>query len=273
MNTRLIKLAKNVLPPLCVRHVQALVHGWSGNYATWAQARRRSGGYDAANILEKVKAATLRVTRGEAAFERDSVVFTEPDYEYPLLAALLWIAAEGKGRLRVIDFGGALGSTYHQYRRFLEVLPELSWQVVEQKHFVECGRQCFEDGRLSFHETIADCCAGGEPSVILFSSVLQYLESPFAPVDEAMGKGVKFILIDLTGFVNRGPERITVQTVPPSIYAASYPCRFFNRADFVRHFEAGYELVMEFNDAIGQTIQLGPRTRADYKGFLFKSRS
>ena len=273
VNASIVQLAKDLIPPALARYGQALLHGWSGNYATWAEAEARSTGYDAAGILEKVKTATLKVKNGEAAYERDSVLFAEPQYSYPLLAAFMWIAAANKGHLRLIDFGGALGSTYHQHRRFLAALPELEWQVVEQKHFVDCGRQHFEDDRLTFHETIADCCRKQRPSAILFSSVLPYLEHPFAPVDEAMAKGIEFILVDLTGFVNRGPDRITVQKVPPSIYPASYPCRFFNRANFLKHFDDRYEVVAEFTDTIGQNIQLGLLTKADYKGFVFRRRA
>ena len=270
MNARITQLTKDLIPPLVIRHGQALLHGWAGNYATWADAERHSTGYDATGILDKVRSATLSVLSGEAAYERDSVLFAAPDHAYPLLAALMWIAAENRGRLSLIDFGGALGSTYHQHRRFLATLPQLKWQVVEQKHFVECGRKDFATDRLSFHETIDECCRDDRPSAILFSSVLPYLKEPFAPVDEAMAKGVEFILIDLTGFMNRGPDRITVQTVPASIYPASYPCRFFNRETFLKHFEGRYEIVTEFNDAIGQGIQLGLATRADYKGFVLR---
>ena len=84
----------------------------------------------------------------DPAFERDGVVFDQPDYNFPLLACLLRVATESGNRLRVLDFGGSLGSTYFQCRPFLGGVSELRWTVVEQPQFVECGRREFEDGEV-----------------------------------------------------------------------------------------------------------------------------
>ena len=73
----------------------------------------------AQDILDKVLAATLKVKQGQAVFERDSVLFDEIEYSWPLLAGLMWAAASNGGKLNVLDFGGALGSSYYQNRKFL----------------------------------------------------------------------------------------------------------------------------------------------------------
>jgi len=52
-----------------------------------------STGYDNDMILEKTRLALLKVKNGEAAYERDSVVFEDIQYAWPLLAGLLWVAA------------------------------------------------------------------------------------------------------------------------------------------------------------------------------------
>ncbi len=61
--------------------------GWSGDYSSWKSAQQHCVGYDAANILEKVKDAILKVKNGEAVYERDSVLFYKIEYAYPLLSA------------------------------------------------------------------------------------------------------------------------------------------------------------------------------------------
>jgi putative methyltransferase (TIGR04325 family) len=265
---------KDILPPALLRAGRALSpRGWSGNYASWEEARRRSTGYDAAVILDRVRAAALKVKRGEAAFERDSVMFAQPDYSQPLLAGLLWFAALNRGSLTVLDFGGSLGSTYFQHRRFLDALPAVRWNVVEQKPFVECGRELFQDERLRFFETMAEAARDTAPSVALLSGVLQYLATPFAVLDEVMRSGVPGIIVDLTGFLETGPDRITVQRVPPTIYPASYPCWFFNRTKFLEFLRGRYELVSEFRDTIGQDIHLGWRKTGHYRGMVFRRRA
>jgi len=65
----------------------------TGNYSTWEEAVAASTGYDAKQILEKTKNALLKVKKGEAVYERDSILFNCIHYAYPLLAGLMWGAA------------------------------------------------------------------------------------------------------------------------------------------------------------------------------------
>jgi hypothetical protein len=60
-----------------------------------------------------------------------------------------------------------------------------------------------------------------------------------------------------------------VQTVPPSIYEASYPAWLFNERDFVAMFEPGYALQDQFDANIGGAIPLEGAT-GRYRGYLFK---
>ena len=89
-------------------------------------------GYDGPAILAKTREAGLKVKRGEAAYERDSVLFDQVEHSFPLLAGLLRAALSQQGELVVLDFGGALGSTYLQCREFLTPLKRLVWCIVEQ---------------------------------------------------------------------------------------------------------------------------------------------
>ncbi|MDO8590885.1 MAG: methyltransferase, TIGR04325 family, partial [bacterium] len=144
------KLVKDLLPPIITRAITGTKRpkylNFSGNYKSWEEALRHSSGYDTDVILEKVKSAALKVKRGEAAFERDSVAFGKPKYVWPVLAILLWIASQKQNSLTVMDFGGSLGSLYFQHRKFLDQLNKLSWNVVEQPKFALCGKENFEDG-------------------------------------------------------------------------------------------------------------------------------
>src|SRR5712691_3342391 len=116
---------KLLAPPLLMKGYRFLrdrngnnVYGLSGDYAAWEDAVHASTGYDSEVILEKTRTALLQVKNGQAVYERDSVVFDEVQYAWPLLAGLLWIATRSGGKLDVLDFGGSLGSTYFQNRAF-----------------------------------------------------------------------------------------------------------------------------------------------------------
>ena len=80
--------------------------GWFGNYSSWNEAKAECTGYDSKIILEKVKSSILKVKKGEAVYERDSVVFNKVEYSQALLDAFSLIAQQNGKTLNVIDFGG-----------------------------------------------------------------------------------------------------------------------------------------------------------------------
>lgn len=253
-------LAKKWLPPSLLEHLKPLLGRgiyFSGNYADWGAASARASGYDSGLILERVKQALLKVKSGEAVFERDSVLFDEIQYSFPVLAGVLRAAAEDGNRLSVLDFGGSLGSSYFQCREFLAALKGLQWCVVEQPHFVCCGQKHFETGQLRFFHTIAECIAQAAPNVALLSSVLQYVPEPYDVLRELMNTDIRYIVIDRTPFSELDNDRITVQHVPPSIYPASYPCRIFGRRPFLGRFHRGYEVVAQFDSNDGSATAGG----------------
>jgi putative methyltransferase (TIGR04325 family) len=269
MNDKLKYILKRILPPVLLDVVRVMDSRKSffGNYKTWAEACRVSGGYDSDVILNKVRDALLKVKSGEAVYERDSVLFDEIQHSWPLLAALLWIASRNRNKLTVVDFGGSLGSTYYQNRRYLRHLDHLSWNIIEQQKFVVCGKQHFEDSILRFYHSLDECLGQRNPHVILLSSVLQYLEQPYAVLADVVRRDIPYIIIDRTTVIDGLDDRLTVQQVPECIYPASYPAWFLNRQKLVSFFADRYNMIAEF-DALAGMIELGDTTAHD-KGFIF----
>jgi putative methyltransferase (TIGR04325 family) len=217
-------------------------------------------GYDAPGILEKVKLSTLEAMSNH---QKSSV-------SWGLLSALTWIAAQNKGCLNIIDFGGALGKTCYHYKPFLDELEAVQWNVVEQSHFVELGKKEFENDVLKFHFLIDGVFFQSQDKspiqAVLFSSVLQYLEKPYQLLSDVLKKKCKYILIARTGFTKKNkPDRITIQKVHKTYNDESYPCWVFNESKFVDFFrENGYELVYDFLDREQMNIP------SEYKGCVFK---
>jgi putative methyltransferase (TIGR04325 family) len=242
--------------------------GYFGNYTDYHDASRASTGYDSDLILERVRRALLKVKNGEAPYERDSVLFDEVHYSWPLLAALLWISSCNENRLNLIDFGGSLGSSYFQNRGFLTHMRELSWNVVEQANFVRCGREQFEDQSLKFYSSIDECLATRHSEAILLSSVLPYLEKPYDLLGSIIERKVAYILIDRTPVLEGGQDRLTVQRVPPEIYEASYPAWILSEQRMLSLFAPTYELISRW-EALGGSIFLGNELAYD-RGFIFR---
>jgi putative methyltransferase (TIGR04325 family) len=214
-----------------------------------------STGYNAPEILSKVLAAAKAVRDGKRAFERDSVAFPNPECDLPLLAALEHVALARGGNMRVLDFGGSLGSTWFQLRPFLPPVAELAWDVVEQPDFVRAGQQHLTSGMLHFFPTIAAARDAHEHDVCLLSTVVQYLEKPHEFIDEILRESFPFLLLNNLPLQAQLQDRVTVQHVPPEIYPASYPVWFFERERFLSHFAANHRVVLEFASSAEWSVE------------------
>lgn len=263
--------AKDWLPPVLLSQFRKINRGkeitFEGPFASWDEAVTVSSGYDNNQILNKVLAATLKVKNGDAAYERDSVLFDKIQYSWPVTAGLMCAAAQDGGHLSVLDFGGSLGSSYFQNRQFLEGLKDVRWSVVEQYHFVKAGQEYIQDNQLRFYETIDDCVLIEKPNVLLLSAVLQYLENPEPILNELLTLNSKIIVVDLA-IINKGIEsKIYLQKVPSSIYSASYPVWSFQQQSFLEIFKNyGYSLITDF-----KTLDFPSLTKIDsfFKGYFF----
>ena len=272
------RLLERLLPPIRRRRgCAAYATGpqpdrlrFTGDFASWEEAAQASSGYAAPVILEKTRAALLRVKNGEAAYERDSVTFATIDYEFPLLACLLRAAAEHDNRLSVLDFGGSLGSTYFQCRSFLAPLKELRWSIVEQPAHVLCGQRDFANEQLRFYESVESCLRVERPQVLLLSGVLQCLPKPYVVLEDLIGQAFDYIL--------RGSNRVSARRRGSADAGARAGLDLPGGVSVVVSLRGTvpgvclpdtYELLASFR-ALDTTHPDGGE--ADYKGFLFRRR-
>ena len=268
MINRFTALAHEWLPQPIVRLI-TLLRGnsfrFEGGFATWQEASAKCNGYDADDIIAKVLDATLKVKRGEAVFERDSVLFDHIEYSWSVLSGLMWAAARNGGRLNVLDFGGSLGSSYFQNLKFLASLPFVRWNVVEQEHYVIAGQNYIQDDQLRFYKTIEECLCENKPDVVLLSSVLQYLPDPYGLIKELFNIQSNTIILDRTCYLNHSDkELIQIQHSPKCIYSAAYPIHFFIEKKLETIFnERGYILLEKFESL----DKLDPK--ASWKGHIF----
>jgi putative methyltransferase (TIGR04325 family) len=242
----LMSAIKDLLPPLLfdqLRQSRFRRYGWFGSYISWEEAEEASVGYDSDLIIEKVLDATLKVKNGEFPYERDSVLFDEIHYDWPLLAGLMWVASRNKGELDVLDFGGSLGSTYWQNKKFLTSIPSLNWSIIEQTKYVDVGREHLQDSILKFYYTKEECLQENKPNLLLLSSVLSYIKEPFDLLNSLFTLNIKHVIIERILFIEGSHDRLTVQRVTPKIYDASYPCWFFSESKFMDFVKKRYDVL------------------------------
>ena len=75
------------------------------------------------------------------------------------------------------------------------------------------------------------------------------LSAPYYSVDHAVPKEYfDHIIIDRTPFWTGPADRLCVQTVPPSIYPASYPSWIFSRPQFHSNIHQDWKIMVTFDN-------------------------
>lgn len=242
---------------------------YHGEFSDWSCALAAAGGYDDERLLHRLSAAAQAVKMGAAAWEQDGVTWDHIPTDLPLFAALSRVALAQEGRLAVLDFGGAFGSSYFQCQNFLSEIKNMKWGVVEQPQLVEIGQRSFERDALLFFATIDEAIDVQHPNVALLSSVLQYLEEPWAVLEQLIAANIPYLIID------RHPctlthEQITIQVVPPTLYAASYPSWLFDCPRMLMRLERHYELLATWE---GKDPSIHGRGKgAEFRGYFLRRR-
>ncbi len=249
------RLCRDWMPPVVINYLKKLFKkkSISGSYVNWTEASNHSIGYDSNEILTKVLNATLNAIK-VGGYERDGVHFPLKEYSWPIVCGVLLGAIGRSGGTQVLDFGGALGGLYLQHKKILASIPNLRWSIVEQSHFIDAAKKNIHVNNLDFHYSIYDYLLNSKPNVVVFSSVLQYLENPDKILDEVAKSGAQYLVIDRTPFQSQDKHAIKVQHVSKSIYNASYPIRIFSKQALLASLDGSWGLLASGVSPEGVTI-------------------
>jgi len=264
-------LARDFLPPIALRFYGRKRRNHNkGDYPTWQAAARVSHGYGNPSILAGVQKATRKVVHREAKYERDQVLFNDDVKRWPLIGALLRqaLTQPPNKSLAVMDFGGSLGSTYYQIRDVVEEVVKLRWTVIDQESFVAAGKAEFATEVLRFRASIGECLSQDQPSVALLSSVLPYLEEPYAILEEVLAAGLPTIIIDRTPLIEGSKDRLTVQYVPENLGGGSYPAWFLGRGKLEAMIRKDYTILSTFEGLDGTWRLSEPFDLAPSRGYV-----
>jgi putative methyltransferase (TIGR04325 family) len=173
------------------------------------------------------------------------------------------LVANKQKKLHVVDFGGALGSTYQQNKKYLDALSiPKKWGIVEQSEYVKIGRYEFQDNILNFYESISTI--EFDIDLIMLNGSLCYIENPYKILDQIKSVKPKFILFTRTPFTSLDKDEVSIQIVPKSIYEASFPIWSFSETKIINYLSDLYEIFEIWND------NLQADDDAVAKGILFK---
>lgn len=257
---------RKLLPPVAVELLLGL--GFGGNRfkygkASFAEALKLSTGYHSKLIEAAFVESSARVRDGDAVYERDGVVFDRIHYSWPLLAAILGTPRKGRN-FRILDWGGALGSTYRQNISLLRSSGlEVRWTVLEQDHLAKIGEEGFTNGELNFISDFSQL-EDQDFDVVLFASSICYLEHPREAIDLALSLNPTRIVFDRTPETKSGPSVIGIQYVGKGIYKASFPIHAFEPGAIDSMIGPRYNRISDWES----DLQPDPKTVS--KGYVFQ---
>lgn len=255
------------LPPIVLPILKRLFKigiRYENGFNTWDSAVAASEGYDGKEIVSKVFEASL-LARDEGLHERDGFILDAPDFNpYTWIGIIQARIMVGNSRkMRIVDFGGSLGSTYRMMQdQLCRAKIDFEWVIIEQKHFVNLGKKHFETNELRFVDSFSSL-TNQKIDVLIFNSVLEYLANPYEIITEAVSHSPYVVLIDRTPVNSQQIDTFSVQHVPKSIYRASYANRNFCENNLVRPFESSFSLLLKYES------ELQPDPLNTSMGFIF----
>ena len=179
---------KLILPEIFLKKINNILKRnikIQGSYQNWQKAIRNSGTYQNKKIFKNAKNSFLKVINNKAKFERDSVLFTREKLNKPLIDSLEKIRMKKKNKkLIVLDYGGSFGSTYFQNKKILSNELHYQWNIIEQKKIVNFANKTIKIKNLTFQNSINKYFKKSKPDLVIFSSVLHYLEFPFKLIEK-----------------------------------------------------------------------------------------
>lgn len=208
---------------------------------SFAAAQAQAIGFHNSHINANAVGAAKAVIEGRGAFERDGVLFDEPEPRVPVVSALANLRTGG-GVLRVLDIGGGLGSSYWQNRDAAGV-PDLDWTVVERDELVELAKS-LPTHPVKYRSDLQSALKESWDAIVL-SSVLQYLPDPKATLQMVTSSDCRAIIVDRTPMHAGAKDIACLQKTPAHIYPGSYAAWILSRSRLEDAFQ-GWKIIDRF---------------------------
>lgn len=94
---------------------------------------------------------------------------------HQMLASVAALVAADRGSIRVIDFGGGMGTGFLQLLTTLPPGTAIRYDVIEMEKMCSAGRELYKnEPRICFHASLDDCAPA--PDIVYVNSALQYVD-------------------------------------------------------------------------------------------------
>ncbi len=181
---------------------------------------------------------------------------------------VLALAAHGKTRISVLDWGGGLG---HYYLLARALVPEVELEYHCKDLPIICGRGRILLPEVHYHDEV-ESCLGRRYDLVVASSSLHYSEHWREIAAQLVAMTGSFLFVTRTPVVFRSPSFVVVQRPTRFHYGTEYLGWFLNRAELLDALDSlGTELVREFLVDERPFVHRAPE-QCEYRGFLWRRR-
>jgi putative methyltransferase (TIGR04325 family) len=283
MNT--VALIKYLLPPACVDLARAalgsrLLGGtreWEYLPGGWEEHDGRVAGWNVASVAQTQRSKWDEFRRavqgtGPLGVAHEAARPSAEDYAAHNTVAcfgyVLALAARGKDRLSLLDWGGGLGH-YAVLARALLPDTALDYHCKDLPLLCRAGREVLPDA--TFHEDDGAALAR-RYDLVLASSSLQYSRDWRGTLAGLAAAAAGYLYVTRLPVVRRAPSFVVVQRPHRYGYHTEYLGWFLNREELLGHARGlGVELVREFLIQERPAVPGAPE-QPEYRGFLFRAR-
>lgn len=175
------------------------------------------------------------------------------DYDGDLLASLLQVIKRKKGKLTILDFGGAFGVQYFKYREIFSTFfgekLKLKYCIVDLPPFVELGNTDIKE--IEFYNSLDDFFKkGGQPDCLLLSGVLQTLYPDYEEyVNSFIRTEFDYIIVHATNFLDTDADNYGFLYIPLESYRQRIqisPILNLSKQKFMNSFLQQYKMVYSY---------------------------
>jgi len=260
------QLLNEFLPPIIKKYINSRKWKFEGNYKSWAEALNNCNGYDSFQVVKGMK------ERHEVWIKSYQELNKQTSYldliSRNILSYFFYPIIElDKTIINVLDIGGAAGGHFSIVRDNLPTGKTLNWTINETQTAVNEFSKSFPQSGLTFNSNIKDLYASNY-DIIYMSGTLQDLESPYSIFESIKIISHKYLIITRLPLIDSNNDYLTIQHVPKSYYAGSYPSWFFSSQKFVSFLDANYRIIQKWEIESESVVLNG--VEVFYKGYLLK---
>lgn len=182
-----------------------------------------------------------------------------------VFAYSLAMAARGRQKVSLLDWGGSIGHYYLLAKAFLPGV-EVEYHCKDVPMIAEYGQELLPQA----HFYADDTCLGRQYDFVLASGSLQYSADWSAVLSRLAAATSRYLLVTRLPVVNTVPSYVFIQRPYLHGYNTEYLAWCLNRGEFMHVVQAaGLELMREFVVGDNHPILNAPES-CEYYGFLFQ---